>query len=397
MPLAVGTVPCLCRRTEDGGSLLPRPHPLGHSCQSWVLIQLWDKLGSMWVPLPVPWGFGVTTQGGREHGVRCCPPPACFTALSAPGWVKPSWKLGWGIGLEVGWALLGASHPRGSLCSLLACFPEQDCVCRGEGTLGTSSVCLTMCTFISPPPPPCPPSTLSIGMPLSLCLPSHATLPLGHGPPPPLTASASLAPHGSLPDARRPQDHSGTLGPEEFKACLISLGYDIGNDPQVLASCMEHAQGWHPGQEITRISPFSLLCLSGSPCPSFPWGLVLSCCTRLARVGLLLPLLRPLTLPSVVCHGNLLGARLPSSPFSILWTDLCVSPVCLPPSWTFPPDVYLHLLPPCSSPLPDPKTIHLVLPSGHLCPVFLALGRPSLLLVSRCHCPTEEDRHDGHG
>uniref|UniRef100_A0A8C9EJA6 Actinin alpha 1 n=1 Tax=Pavo cristatus TaxID=9049 RepID=A0A8C9EJA6_PAVCR len=27
-------------------------------------------------------------------------------------------------------------------------------------------------------------------------------------------------------------DHSGTLGPEEFKACLISLGYDIGNDAQ---------------------------------------------------------------------------------------------------------------------------------------------------------------------
>lgn len=28
------------------------------------------------------------------------------------------------------------------------------------------------------------------------------------------------------------KDHTGTLGPEEFKACLISLGYDIGNDPQ---------------------------------------------------------------------------------------------------------------------------------------------------------------------
>ncbi|PIO37947.1 hypothetical protein AB205_0122430 [Aquarana catesbeiana] len=28
------------------------------------------------------------------------------------------------------------------------------------------------------------------------------------------------------------RDHNGTLGPEEFKACLISLGYDIGNDPQ---------------------------------------------------------------------------------------------------------------------------------------------------------------------
>lgn len=31
-----------------------------------------------------------------------------------------------------------------------------------------------------------------------------------------------------------PQDHSGTLGAEEFKACLISLGFDIANDAQVL-------------------------------------------------------------------------------------------------------------------------------------------------------------------
>ncbi|XP_072130556.1 LOW QUALITY PROTEIN: alpha-actinin-1-like [Mobula birostris] len=28
------------------------------------------------------------------------------------------------------------------------------------------------------------------------------------------------------------KDHSGKLGPEEFKACLISLGYDVGNDQQ---------------------------------------------------------------------------------------------------------------------------------------------------------------------
>ncbi|XP_061156364.1 alpha-actinin-1 isoform X1 [Syngnathus typhle] len=30
------------------------------------------------------------------------------------------------------------------------------------------------------------------------------------------------------------RDHSGTLGAEEFKACLISLGFDISNDAQVL-------------------------------------------------------------------------------------------------------------------------------------------------------------------
>uniref|UniRef100_A0A8P0T141 Actinin alpha 1 n=1 Tax=Canis lupus familiaris TaxID=9615 RepID=A0A8P0T141_CANLF len=35
------------------------------------------------------------------------------------------------------------------------------------------------------------------------------------------------------------RDHSGTLGPEEFKACLISLGYDIGNDPQKKTGMMD--------------------------------------------------------------------------------------------------------------------------------------------------------------
>ncbi|XP_005522613.1 PREDICTED: alpha-actinin-1 isoform X1 [Pseudopodoces humilis] len=35
------------------------------------------------------------------------------------------------------------------------------------------------------------------------------------------------------------RDHSGTLGPEEFKACLISLGYDIGNDAQKKTGMMD--------------------------------------------------------------------------------------------------------------------------------------------------------------
>lgn len=142
-------------------------------------------------------------------------------------------------------------------------FPSRAMCARDRAPSGTLSVCLTVCTFISPLPHPFP-STLSTRMPLSLCLPTHTPPPaLGHGPPPHLPpvppsrpSSSSLAPHGSLPDAPRPQDHSGTLGPEEFKACLISLGYDIGNDPQVLASCMEHAQGWPLGREITRFSFF---------------------------------------------------------------------------------------------------------------------------------------------
>ncbi|KAI2657982.1 Alpha-actinin-1 [Labeo rohita] len=35
------------------------------------------------------------------------------------------------------------------------------------------------------------------------------------------------------------QDHSGTLGAEEFKACLISLGFDIGNDAQKRTGMMD--------------------------------------------------------------------------------------------------------------------------------------------------------------
>lgn len=46
----------------------------------------------------------------------------------------------------------------------------------------------------------------------------------------------------ACPAAWHNQDHSGTLGPEEFKACLISLGYDIGNDAQVLNASGEHRQ-----------------------------------------------------------------------------------------------------------------------------------------------------------
>ncbi|ETE68098.1 Alpha-actinin, sarcomeric, partial [Ophiophagus hannah] len=40
------------------------------------------------------------------------------------------------------------------------------------------------------------------------------------------------------------RDHSGTLGPEEFKACLISLGYDIGNDAQKKTGMMD-AEDFH--------------------------------------------------------------------------------------------------------------------------------------------------------
>lgn len=60
--------------------------------------------------------------------------PACFTALLVPGWVKPSWKLGWGIGLEEGWAPLGASHPLWPHCAPFWPAFRSRALCAREGT-----------------------------------------------------------------------------------------------------------------------------------------------------------------------------------------------------------------------------------------------------------------------
>lgn len=40
-----------------------------------------------------------------------------------------------------------------------------------------------------------------------------------------------------------PQDHSGVLQAEEFKACLISLGYDVETDKQVRAQPKKKSYG----------------------------------------------------------------------------------------------------------------------------------------------------------
>ena len=56
----------------------------------------------------------------------------------------------------------------------------------------------------------------------------------------PLVGVCDPAPHPTpshqrvlLPVIGRSQDHSGALMAEEFKACLISLGYDVENNKQV--------------------------------------------------------------------------------------------------------------------------------------------------------------------
>lgn len=56
----------------------------------------------------------------------------------------------------------------------------------------------------------------------------------------------------------RPQDHTGSLMAEEFKACLISLGYDVENNKQVGAPGGE-TRGGEPmlAQPLSRRTDFS--------------------------------------------------------------------------------------------------------------------------------------------
>lgn len=148
--------------------------------------------------------------------------------------------------------------------------------------------------------------------PLTLCFPPpDPCVPLPrplHVPPAPGPASAGLVctlparPSCTPASGCRRQDHGGALGPEEFKACLISLGYDVENDRQVRA----------PGAPADR----------GINCSS---------------LSLLLSVSLPSATPplAIVCH--LTGALASSSPPR-------VSPDACPLTW--------FLGPPLSAPLP---------------------------------------------
>lgn len=72
---------------------------------------------------------------------------------------------------------------------------------------------------------------------------------------PPSTAGAA-SPHAAA------QDHGGALGPEEFKACLISLGYDVENDRQVPSLAAPR-----PQTPLTSLLSF-FLPIPWSPSPS---------------------------------------------------------------------------------------------------------------------------------
>lgn len=141
------------------------------------------------------------------------------------------------------------------------------------------------CMALSLHPPPLPHTSFS---PLCMVhsLPPNPTPP--HPPPrlTPSTPSPSLTPlyvllHGLWPPRRlawhwppTPQDHSGTLGAEEFKACLISLGFDIANDAQVLnrSSPPPSAARSLTGFSFFVLSPpcISILPYSPSILPLFP-------------------------------------------------------------------------------------------------------------------------------
>lgn len=125
--------------------------------------ELWDGPALCGLPLLVPWGFGVATGGGSmglsaaHHPCLLHCPPGTWVGGGPPGTPPP-----WGPRAAGAWALgRGASYP----------------AARAGVSAPLDRVCVSnVCTFISPPPPPLPPLTHPLGMPLSPCLPTHATL-----------------------------------------------------------------------------------------------------------------------------------------------------------------------------------------------------------------------------
>lgn len=251
-------------------------------------------------------------------------------------------------GLEAGGGLgtsQGASYSQGSRCSPLACLPEQGYVCRGEGPLWTSSVLSNRVHFYFPSSLPLPPSTLSIRMPLSLCLPTHATYPpLGHGPPlpsrppPPWHRMARWLAHGG------PRITPARWVPRSSKPASSAWVMILATTPRYLPTAWS-TLGVASGARNNAFLLFLFsLCLD-LPVFSFLWavGLVFSCCPCLAHVGLLLPLLRPLT--SALGCLSWEPARCPTSLLAALHpVDGFLPLPALSSSflWTFCLDVYLH-------------------------------------------------------
>ena len=168
--------------------------------------------------------------------------------------------------------------------------------------------------MVHPPPPNLYPSDTTSPAPPVSPLSSPSLTPLYvllHGlwrphPHPHPTPGLPLACHWPA----TPQDHSGTLGAEEFKACLISLGFDIANDAQVLRRGLAPTARRLTGFSFCSPSIFYPPSLPAFPAdPSspnlwlFPRRANIRLHGRYSFPPKLLPLAHPSLLPSCPCSS----------------------------------------------------------------------------------------------
>ena len=92
---------------------------------------------------------------------------------------------------------------------------------------------LFLLLLLPPPPlPPPPPSSSLLPLPLPPSSSSSSSSSLLLPPPSSLLLPLPLPPSSSSSSSSSPiQDHSGQLDKNEYRACLLSLGYKLGSDP----------------------------------------------------------------------------------------------------------------------------------------------------------------------
>lgn len=153
--------------------------------------------------------------------------------------------------------------PNPNQCALCVCVSSLFSVSRMAPSLPISPSpppSFSLCAWCTPPPT----NTtrllllLLLSLPRSLFVTDTAVMRRCMACGPSLQRLVRPRPH-----TQPSQDHSGTLGAEEFKACLISLGFDIANDAQV------PERGHAPvARGLTAVS-FFCTSLPSSPSQSF--------------------------------------------------------------------------------------------------------------------------------
>ena len=91
------------------------------------------------------------------------------------------------------------------------------------------STCVSLCPSVCPSCLSCMPSARTVPPSTTASPRCHWSVFVTPPPPHPTPSHQRVL----LPVIGRSQDHSGALMAEEFKACLISLGYDVENNKQV--------------------------------------------------------------------------------------------------------------------------------------------------------------------